>query len=128
MKTYTLPQAIARCEGFYGPITNRCVRNRNPGDIEFAPWTAEAPYNATLEKVQPGVKARFACFPTADQGFAALSALLLGPHYRDLTIEQAINRYAPASENDTTNYVTQVCGWVGCKPDETVAEVMTRHP
>lgn len=125
---YTLPEAIARMEGWYGPITNRCVRNCNPGNIEWADWTKSPPYKAELELVQPGVKARFAKFPDADTGFAALRALLLGPAYKDLTIEQAINRYAPPSENSTNSYVKQVCSWVECNPDDIVWRVMTNAP
>jgi hypothetical protein len=121
---YTLPEAIARMEGWYGDAHNRCVRNCNPGNIEWGPF-AESQGATGVEPDGQAFKGRFAVFPTADVGFAALRALLLGPSYKDLTIAQAINRYAPPSENATLNYVTQVCDWVGCKPTDIVWHTMT---
>lgn len=124
-KVYTLPEAIAKMEGFYGPATNRCVRNRNPGNVEwgkFAEWMGAT----GVEPDGHTYKGRFAVFPTADMGFEALRLLLLGPAYSDLTIREAINRYAPPSENDSLNYVTQVCRWCACGPDDKVVDVMTR--
>jgi hypothetical protein len=105
----TLPEAIAKIEGFDAQPFNRPTRNRNPGDIEWEQWNAAAPYNATLKRVQPGVKARFACFPTVQQGWNALTHLLLSPEYRDLTIREMVMKYAPPTENASEAYLATVC-------------------
>jgi hypothetical protein len=118
----TLCEAIARIEGFYLP-GSRPNRLNNPGDIE---WGAFARLNGAtaLETPKGNEPARFAYFPTPEVGFAALHALLSGPAYCDLTIEQAINKYAPPSENNTLNYVTEVCGLCGCNPTDLVKDVL----
>lgn len=121
----TLPEAFAHMEGFGLAPFNRPTRNNNPGDLEFEPWMKLAPYNATLERVQPGVKARFAKFPTADIGWIALKALLLSARYRSLTIRQAVTEFAPPVENDTEAYIATVCKQVGCAETDTVLKVMT---
>lgn len=115
----TLAQAIATMEGFYTPGT-RAQRNNNPGNIEFGGFAQSC---GSLRAESQG---RFAVFPSADAGFHALETLLLSSAYRDLSVQQAIHRYAPPSENDTTNYVQQVCRWCGCQPTDRVADVVNR--
>jgi len=116
----TLIEAIARIEGFYIP-NSRPQRNNNPGDLEYGAF-AKLHGADRIEEGTP--HPRFAHFPTAEMGFAALHALLTTTGYYTLTIEQAINKYAPPSENNTTNYVQFVCEKVGCKPTDTVQEVL----
>lgn len=118
----TLPQAIATMEGFYakGEKPNRPQRNLNPGNLNMADWLK--PYGASLETGTPSP--RFARFPTADLGFSALHDLLAGPHYANLTIEEAINRYAPPDENNTVDYVAFVCNRVGCSSTDIVHDVL----
>ena len=120
----TLIEAIARIEGFY-IAGSRSQRNNNPGDLNFELYMAES-YGATLETVPSGhtFTPRFAHFPNAGIGWAALHDLLSGPHYADLTIEAAINKYAPPVENQTQNYVQFVCRAVGCQPTDIVKEVL----
>lgn len=118
----TLLVAIATIEGFYVP-GSRPNRNNNPGDIEWGPFALMNGATA-LETPKGSEPARFAFFPNAEVGFAALHALLSGPSYSHLTIEEAINRYAPPSENQTQNYVEFVCHHVGCLPTQTVKEVL----
>lgn len=120
----TLPEAIGQIEGVNIP-NSRAQRNNNPGNLNFAPYQVEK-YGAVLETLPAGRsgKPRFAHFPTMEVGWAALHDLLSGPRYYGLTIEEAINKYAPPSENNTTNYVEFVCSKVGCKPTDTVATVL----
>ncbi|RRA47103.1 hypothetical protein D1Y84_01155 [Acidipila sp. EB88] len=92
----SLTEGIAREEGFY-VLNSRAQRNNNPGNIDWGEY-------AQLHGASHG-DPRFAVFPTAAQGFAALQALLPGPEYRDLTIQKMVERYAPASENDVSNHV-----------------------
>jgi len=112
-------------EGFYlTPGMSRAARNCNPGNIEWGKFAED--HGATgVEPDGHTYKGRFAVFPSADVGFAALKALLLGPVYRDLTVAQAINRYAPPSENNPTTYINDLCVWCGCRPTDTVVDVMT---
>lgn len=106
----TLPEAIARMEGFYVAGT-RAARNNNPGNIEYGVFARR--YGAAIEKANGHSIARFAYFPSVDVGFRALNDLLMA-HYSGLTVAQAIAKYAPATENDTQNYINQVCHWIGC--------------
>lgn len=118
----TLLVAIATIEGFYVP-GSRPNRNNNPGDIEWGAFARM--HGATSLEIPKGNEpARFAFFPTPSVGFAALHALLTTTSYYTLTIEEAINRYAPPSENQTGSYVEFVCRHVGCLPTQAVQEVM----
>jgi hypothetical protein len=115
----TLAQAIARVEGYYaqGPTPNRPQRNFNPGDIEYTLFAKAAG--------AIGSDGRFAVFASERAGFNALNELLKGPSYSNLTIQQAVNRYAPPCENNTRNYVSLVCKWIGHPATATVKEVLT---
>lgn len=102
----TLIQAIARMEG-WGVAGDLPTRNNNPGDI-CAGQFAEAHGALTA----PG---RFAVFATAEEGFAALRDLLTR-HYAGMTVQAALNRYAPPVENDAQTYLNNVCEWTGLTP------------
>lgn len=106
----TLIEAIARMEG-WGIPGDLPTRKNNPGDICAGAFSAA--HGATPSA------GRFATFPTPAAGFAALRALL-STHYVGLTIAQAIERYAPASENNTARYVALVCEWTGTTPQTVV--------
>lgn len=104
-------QAVAREEGFYN-LGTRPQRNLNPGDIEWGKF-AQA-HGAT------GTDGRFAKFPTADAGFAAMKALFQAPSYRGLTVAAALNRWAPPVENHTNIYIDNVCKWANCHPTDVI--------
>jgi hypothetical protein len=81
-------------------------RNNNPGNIEFGPFAQG--FGAL------GSDGRFAVFPDYESGRKAKEELLFaGKNYKDLTITQAIARYAPPSENDTARYQRTVIQAVG---------------
>lgn len=82
-------------------MPSKSFRNNSPGNIRFGKFTQG--YGA----INDGTG--FAKFTTAIQGTAAMVDLLAGPGYRDLTVEQALHRYAPRSENDTDKYLKYVC-------------------
>jgi hypothetical protein len=109
-----LLQAIAREEGFY-VMGSRPQRNLNPGDIEWGRFTQA--HGATHAEQPAG---RFAVFPNADAGFAAMKALFQAPSYKGLTVEAALNRWAPPVENATNAYINNVCKWVGCQPTDVI--------
>lgn len=116
----TVAQAIARMEGWYskGDVPNRPQRNNNPGDIEFSRLATE--FGAKLEEGTP--HPRFACFPSPEQGWKCLDALLKEPEYARLTLEQVINRYAPPVENATSEYVALVSAWTGKAPNSFLSD------
>ena len=56
-----------------------------------------------------GTDGRFAIFPDAGTGRAALDALLASPAYAGLSTDQIIQKYAPPSDgNDTAAYLAAV--------------------
>ena len=106
----TLLEGMAKMEGFGKPGT-RSTNNNNPGDLEYGPF-AKA-HGAT------GTDGRFAIFPTVDSGYAAMRALLQ-EKYAGLTLEEALNIYAPPVENNTNLYLKDVCSFVGCSPTDSI--------
>jgi hypothetical protein len=99
---------------------SRSWRNNNPGNIRhFGPGSFAERTGATGKD-----NSGFAIYPTAVQGMAAMFRLMGGSGYRNLTILEAIKRYAPDSDN---NYPIQYCGFVcaeaGIGPDQTIAEL-----
>jgi hypothetical protein len=114
----SLDTAIAKVEGFYakGQKANRPQRNHNPGDLEYGDF-AKA-HGAT------GTDGRFAIFPDDATGFAALHSLLQTQGYSNLTIEQAIGKFAPPKENDTAKYVRDVSRSTALAPTTTVGQAL----
>ena len=85
-------------------------RNNNPGNLEFG--------NLAKKYGAIGTDGRFAIFPSFEAGQRAQEALLFETDsYKNLTIAQAINRYAPPVENNTSNYVGTVARDIGVSPD-----------
>ena len=84
---------------------SRAWRNNNPGNIRESDFARR---NGAI-----GAAGGFAVFPDYEAGFAALIALLRAPSYQNLNLEQAINRYAPPSENDTDAYINSVEKQIG---------------
>jgi hypothetical protein len=110
----TLLEAMARQEGFYVK-GSRPQRNNNPGDIEYGKF---ARAHGAI-----GTDGRFAIFPDAETGFAAMRALLASA-YKGLTVAEALNKYAPPVENETNVYLAHVCGWAGVTPEEPIDELL----
>lgn len=118
LRGMTFLEAIGRMEGADIP-GSRPNRNNNPGDIDYGKF-AQA-HGGTLEA---GNQPRFAVFPTMEAGYDALKSLLQCGAYKGLTVEQAINKYAPPSENNTTNYVNLICKWTDCSPSECIDNLL----
>lgn len=105
-------QAIAREEGVNvpGSIPNRL---NNPGDIEDGKF-------AQAHGALPNQGQRFAHFPDLNTGYACMRALLQCPGYKGLTIHQALNKWAPPVENNTSSYEANVCAWTGLTPETVI--------
>ena len=79
---------------------SRSWANNNPGNIEYGAFAIR---NGAI-----GTDGRYAVFPDEDTGHRARERLLQSAGYRNLTLEQAIRRYAPPSENNTEAYIRAV--------------------
>lgn len=96
----SVANTIQTIEGYYpGSLA---YRNNNPGNLVFAN--------------QPGAtqNGAFASFSSYDQGYQALQRQIQLDANRGLTIQQFINKYAPASDgNDPTSYAAQIAAAEG---------------
>src|SRR5271156_3053581 len=116
-----LLKAIATVEGFY-EANSRSVRNNNPGDLI---WGDEAAHFGA-EKGDP----EFAVFPNEEAGWYALQRWLSVPAtfvdelliggYCGATLTDVIYRFAPPSENSSSQYLDNVCELTGLTPDTIV--------
>lgn len=95
-------------------------RNNNPGNIEYG----------SFAKAQGaiGSDGRFAVFPSYEAGRKAKAALLFeGKGYKDKTIAQAINRYAPPFENNTSAYVNAVARAIGVSANTPLSDLSSKQ-
>lgn len=84
-------------------VGNRNWRNNNPGNIIKGSFSSG--------KGAIGDDGTFAIFPTADQGFTAMQALLFGPSYIKLTVQTAIQKWDPEPAN--VPYIAYVAKQLG---------------
>lgn len=94
---------------------SRAWRNNNPGNM-IGPFATS--HGAIGKDGQ-----RFAIFPDEQTGLDALEALLKSDNYSGLTIEEAMTKYAPPSENDTADYIKKIEEGVGVKKDTKVGDL-----
>lgn len=95
---------------------DRNWRNNNPGNLEYGPFAQ------SMGAI--GSDGRFAVFPTYEMGREAKSSLIFdSPSYRDRTLSQAINRYAPPSENNTTSYINALVDATGVSPGTVMSQI-----
>jgi hypothetical protein len=92
-------------------------RNNNPGNIEYGK------FSQSMGAI--GTDGRFAVFPTIDAGHKAKEELLFGArsNYVNLSIADAITRYAPPTENNTRAYINAVTGAVGVNDSTILAQL-----
>ena len=84
---------------------SRSWRNNNPGNIRKGDFS--------LNAGAIGDDGSFAIFPSEQIGVGAIVTLLRGRAYGPLSLEKAIARYAPASENSTEEYLSFVVSRTG---------------
>jgi len=90
-------------------------RDNNPGNIRKGKFATK---NGAI-----GKDGGFAIFPNSEAGFNALGNLLGTPSYQSLTLDQAINRYAPPSENDTSTYQSAIRDATGVSGDTSMSSL-----
>jgi hypothetical protein len=92
-------------------------RNNNPGNIEYGDFAKS--FGAV------GADPRFAVFPTLESGMKAKEELLFGnrSRYAGLSVTDALNRYAPPTENNTAAYIKSVTEAVGVTPDTILSQL-----
>lgn len=116
----TFIQAIARMEGFGAKPDNIPTSHNNPGDIRAGQWAnAHGAVPAAPDPRWKGANrapSPYAVFPSPSAGWLALRQLLAAA-YAGMSVQEAIGKYAPATENDTEQYVDLVCAWTGLQPD-----------
>ncbi|MDB6183177.1 hypothetical protein [Paracoccus fistulariae] len=95
---------------------SRSWRNCNPGNIRKGGFSKN---NGSI-----GNDGSFAIFPSKKVGRDAIEALLRGRSYGPLTLEAAINRYAPKIENDTDAYVDFVVQQTGLNRSDVLDELL----
>jgi hypothetical protein len=91
---------------------SRSWRNNNPGNLKFGKFAEK---QGAISQDEQG----FAIFPDYETGRKAKATLLFeSPSYKDKTITEAINRYAPREDdNPTSNYVQAIVQATGMPPD-----------
>ena len=125
----TLLEAMARQEGFYsdGLTPDRPQANNNPLDLIYC--NESASYGAT------GSDNRFARFPDVATGWDAARRWLSVPAkfsaggdlvggYCGATLQQVIFRFAPPNENQTSQYLANVCAWTGFTPQTVIDQAI----
>lgn len=101
-----------------GPRTivgDRAVRNNNPGNIEAGSYANS--YGAI------GTDGRFAVFGSRLTGTRAQAGLIFGKNYANLTLRQAIAKYAPSFENNTAAYAAAVAAAAGVSLDTKMKDI-----
>jgi hypothetical protein len=108
-----LARLVAKEEGFGVPGAIPTVRH-NPGDLRHAP-------NASHEGIGPndiGIE------PNDATGWEDLERQLRLDASRGLTLAQFVDKYAPASENNSKQYLAYLC--VGLFADTPVSEALKK--
>lgn len=88
----------------------RSWANNNPGNLRYSAWEDE--YGAIGQD-----KDGFAIFESVQAGLDAQKHLLQSDSYANLTLREAVYRYAPQIENNSEAYVRQVSQVTGIATD-----------
>lgn len=106
-----LMNAIAQMEGYNKPGTI-ANRNNNPGNLRWA---------STQIGQESTVNGKYATFATPQDGWAALQSYI--QNNQNLSLRDFITKYAPPSENDTSNYLNWLVSQVGVGADTPVSSL-----
>lgn len=120
MPTVTFEAIALAIQTFEGWGTGtRSFRNNNPGNLKYASW--ESSYGVTGKDAQG-----FAVFPSYDQGFRALIALLKSKarNNPNWTLLNLMNNYAPSSDNNNpTQYADFIAQQTGASSDTLLSDI-----
>ena len=97
----------------------RAWRNSNPGNLRYS--------EKTRKSGAIGQAGGFAVFPHEAAGLQALENLLLSDSYKDLTIADAICKYAPPHENNTNGYKAYIKRTTGLNLTKKIAALNTQE-
>jgi YD repeat-containing protein len=91
------------------------MRNNNPGNIEAG--------NYANSQGAIGDDGRFAVFASRLTGTRAQTGLIFGKNYANLTLGQAIAKYAPSFENNSAAYAAAVAAAAGVSLDTKMKDI-----
>lgn len=95
---------------------DRAMRNNNPGNIEYG--------NYARSQGAIGTDSRFAVFPDRVTGTKAQAGLIFDSKgYRNLSLREAIAKYAPSFENNTARYAATVAAVSGVSLDTKMKDI-----
>lgn len=100
-------------------MSARSARNNNPGNIRIGEKWQGLMDPADMTPEQAAEK-EFCVFKTPAYGFRAMAKIFNSYHYKHgvRTIEQAVARWAPPTENNVRAYVRSVCDYMGQAPTD----------
>lgn len=113
VKEYTDTNLIQPIQGAFNSMLSRANRNNNPGNLRYA-----GQVGATGKDAQG-----FAIFETPGAGWDALTRQIALDQSRGLSLGEFISKYAPASENDTQNYLNFVMSATGNLASDSLSSV-----
>jgi len=99
----------------------RSWRNNNPGNLEFRGGFSQS-------RGAVGHDGRFAVFPTLEIGMKAKEDLVFGKNYINLSIYDAISKYAPESDNNNVKaYVNHIVQSTNASPNTILKDLTTEQ-
>lgn len=113
--TYNGQKAVLYPNGVIKSGGHRNWRNNNPGNISAGSFSNN--HGAI------GSDGRFAIYNDMDSGYQAQSDLLQSSNYSNLSMNDAVYRYAPPSENDSAGYVRYITQKTGIDPNKKMSDL-----
>ena len=90
-------------------------RNNNPGNIRYGPFARS--------QGAIGSANGFAVFASEQEGQNALNVLMSGSTYSAMTINAAIEKYAPSNENDSVSHAANITRISGLSGNRTIGDL-----
>lgn len=100
-------------------VLARGIRNNNPGNLVITSiaWQGKIPSKSNTD-------GKFEQFETMELGIRAMFKDLVNDINKGKnTVRKLINEYAPPSENNTSQYIKDVCQSIGVKADDVITSI-----
>lgn len=100
---------------------SRGIRNKNPGNLVVTniAWQGKIPLSKNTDSGK-----KFEQFETMEHGIRAMFKDLVNDINKGKnTVRKLINEYAPPSENNTSQYIKDVCSSIGVTADQKITSV-----